>query len=408
MDRSKLNLRHKGISLFLPRCYKGEKYNYGNSKMLQIASAFDAGNIEVLSLDDPQDIRLEIKKDNGSDFYQWFYFRLTGARGVPCRLRIMNAGGAAYAQGWPGYQAVASTDREHWFRLDTDYEDGVLDIHLVPEDDAIWVAYFAPYSMERHGDLIASAQSSDRVNLSVLGKTLDGQDIDLLHVSDGSEAQKKSCWIMARQHPGESMAEWCMEGIIGRLLDEADPVSRALLKRADFYLVPNMNPDGSRRGHLRTNACGANLNREWDNPSMARSPEVYLVREYMRQTGVDFCLDVHGDEALPYNFIAGAEGTPDWSETRAAELAAYKKALMTASPDFQVKHGYPVSEPGTANLSMATNWIAQEFTCLSMTLEMPFKDTVDSPDAIQGWSPERSAALGRACLDALWTRIDDV
>ena len=29
-----------------------------------------------------------------------------------------------------------------------------------------------------------------------------------------------------------------------------------------FYVVPNANPDGSVRGHLRTNASGANLNRE--------------------------------------------------------------------------------------------------------------------------------------------------
>ncbi len=38
--------------------------------------------------------------------------------------------------------------------------------------------------------------------------------------------------------------------------------------------VPNMNPDGSYRGHLRTNASGANLNREWKNPTLERSPEV--------------------------------------------------------------------------------------------------------------------------------------
>ncbi len=376
--------------------------------MIQISSAFDAGNIEVLKLDDPGDIRLKIRKDNKSDFYQWFYFRLTGARGVPCRLRIINAGGAAYAAGWENYSAVASTDRENWFRLDSDYQDGVLDIHTVPEEDAIWIACFAPYSMERHSDLIASAQSSDRVTLSVLGKTLDGQDMDLLHFSDGGSGQKKICWIIARQHPGESMAEWCMEGFIGRLLDEADPIARALLERADFYVVPNMNPDGSRRGHLRTNAAGANLNREWENPTMERSPEVYLVRDYMRKTGMDFCLDMHGDEALPYNFIAGAEGTKDWSDVRAEQLAAYCAALVQASPDFQTEHGYPIAPPGTANLSMATNWTAQEFTCLSMTLEMPFKDAVDTPDERHGWSPERSAALGRSCLDALWARIDDI
>lgn len=35
-----------------------------------------------------------------------------------------------------------------------------------------------------------------------------------------------------------------------------------------------MNPDGSWRGHLRTNAAGANLNREWAKPSLETSPEV--------------------------------------------------------------------------------------------------------------------------------------
>lgn len=38
--------------------------------------------------------------------------------------------------------------------------------------------------------------------------------------------------------------------------------------------MPNMNPDGSIRGHLRTNAKGANLNREWKEPTEERSPEV--------------------------------------------------------------------------------------------------------------------------------------
>ena len=40
-----------------------------------------------------------------------------------------------------------------------------------------------------------------------------------------------------------------------------------------------MNPDGSVLGNLRTNAAGANLNREWENPTLERSPEVFSVRE---------------------------------------------------------------------------------------------------------------------------------
>lgn len=122
------------------------------------------------------------------------------------------------------------------------------------------------------------------------------------------------------------MAEWFMEGFLQRLLDRHDPVSRKALQQAVFYIVrsplflgsphrdllrlhghwawqvgsledmqdlpsfsielmymqvPNMNPDGTWRGHLRTNAAGANLNREWDNPTLERSPEVYYVRNHM-------------------------------------------------------------------------------------------------------------------------------
>ncbi|MCV5690128.1 M14 family zinc carboxypeptidase, partial [Escherichia coli] len=68
------------------------------------------------------------------------------------------------------------------------------------------------------------------------------------------EEGKKKIWMIARQHPGETMAEWFMEGMIQRLLDENDTVARALLEKAVLYVVPNMNPDGGIRGHLRTNA----------------------------------------------------------------------------------------------------------------------------------------------------------
>ncbi len=62
------------------------------------------------------------------------------------------------------------------------------------------------------------------------------------------------------------MAEWFVEGLLDALLDRADPHARPLLSQAVFYIVPNMNPDGAARGNLRTNAAGANLNREWVSP----------------------------------------------------------------------------------------------------------------------------------------------
>nr|MDP9415509.1 carboxypeptidase family protein [Pseudomonadota bacterium] len=215
-------------------------------------------------------------------------------------------------------------------------------------------------------------------------------------------------WLYARQHPGETMAEWWMEGAIEKLLDDADPVSRTLLRKATFHIIPNMNPDGSKRGHLRTNAVGVNLNREWHEPTAERSPEVLCVRNEMERTGVDFAMDVHGDEAIAANFLAGFEGIPSWTARQQNLFERFSDELVRLSPDFQTEKGYEIPAPGRANLSMSTAQLAERFGAVTMTLEMPFKDNDELPDPDQGWSPDRSRLLARSCLDALHAIADEL
>jgi len=369
-----------------------------------ITSNFDSGNITAVKADDPSDIQLTIDADSGSEFLQWFHFRLSGVAGEALTCKVLNAGDAAYTEGFDGYSVCASYDRENWFRIETSNEDGVLSWSLDAEFDSVYFAYFAPFSMERHLDLIADVSLDERVSATVLGHTLDGQAMDLVTIGHGP----KKVWLIARQHPGETMAEFWMEGALERLLDHDDPTSKALLEKATFYIVPNMNPDGSRRGHLRCNAVGANLNREWAEPTMERSPEVYLVREKMHSVGVDFHLDVHGDEALPYNFIAGYEAIPSLTDEHLAKQHRYTSILDRISPDFQTVEGYDIDPPKSSDLKKCTEYVAESFGALAMTLEMPFKDNANAPDALFGWSPERCRHLGRDCLAALHEMIDEI
>jgi murein tripeptide amidase MpaA len=370
---------------------------------LSVSSAFDGGNIRLVAIAGNR-VDLEIVKDNQSDFYQWFYFRLCGAGGQPVELRILNCAGAAYPHGWEDYRACMSSDREEWERVDTSYEDGILTIKATPQANSAWFAYFAPYTMERHHDLVASVAEHPAIGHRSLGQTLDGQEMDYFKLGGGP----LQIWLYARQHPGETMAEWWMEGALEKLLDDADPVSRRLREKATIHIVPNMNPDGSKRGHLRTNAVGANLNREWHEPTLERSPEVVHVRGEMDRTGVDFAMDVHGDEAIAANFLAGFEGIKSWTEEQQALFDAFSAALERISPDFQTEKGYEVPAPGQANMSMSTAQLAERYGAVSMTLEMPFKDNADLPDPIYGWSPDRCRNLARACLNALYSILDDL
>lgn len=372
-----------------------------------ISSNFDSGNIQVVDSTHSDNIVLSIRKDNQSEFYQWFHFRVQATPFEQYGFTIQDLKTSAYPDGWKGYDVVASYDRQEWFRVESEFDGDALTFAFTPEHDVVYFAYFAPYSYERHLDLICEAQTHFDCRHRLLGATLDGRDLSLLVIGEPADG-KKQVWVTARQHPGESMAEWCAEGLITRLLDDQDGLARSLLEQAVFYVVPNMNPDGSARGHLRTNAVGANLNREWGTPTLERSPEVYHVLNAMRETGVDMYLDLHGDEALPYNFVAGSEGIPRYDDNMKHLEDTFKTALVNATPEFQTEYGYPKDEPGQADLTIATNAVAEEFGCMSFTLEMPFKDNANLPDPAYGWSPQRSMQLGEDLLVAVRAVLNEL
>ena len=374
---------------------------------LSISSAFDSGNIIVESIDSDS-AKLRIAKDHASEFYQWFHFRVSCAPGTRLQLNVTDLNGSAYPGGWQDYNAAVTEDRVDWLRAPSswhkDADNGTLSIDWTCESGTAWFAYFAPYSYERHQNLVAEAASYDGVSYRQLGTTAQGRPIDCLEMGDGD----KQVWLYARQHPGESMAEWWMEGALAKLTDPADPHARMLRQTCRIHVVPNMNPDGSVLGHLRTNSKGVNLNREWHEPTEDKSPEVLCVKQAMDETGVDFAMDVHGDEAIAAVFLAGFEGIEDWTDALGGKFTRYQQLLAKRTPDFQHELGYPKAKPGTANLSMSTNQLAQRFGAVSMTLEMPFKDNQFLPDEDHGWSPERCVRLADDCLAVLAEMIEEI
>ena len=126
-----------------------------------------------------------------------------------------------------------------------------------------------------------------------------------------------------------------------------------------------------------------------------KSPEVLYVLNAMSEIGVDMYLDLHGDEALPYNFVAGSEGNPSYNDIKMFENTF--RALLNATPESQDEFGYDKDEPGKVNLTVASN-AGEKFKCMAYTVEMPFSDNADVPDDIYGWSVQRSRQLGEDLL----------
>lgn len=368
---------------------------------LKISADFDSGNIDVIDASNIENIQLAMRPDTRSAHFQWFHFKVDGLHtGKPHRFSLSNASQSSYSSAWTGYNAVASYDHQTWFRVPSTYDGSALNFNLTPTGQQVWFAYFEPYSRERHDWLIKQALEKAGAELIATGKSVEGRDIQLLRRGNGAEGKLK-IWIIAQQHPGEHMAEWFMEGVIERLQQRDDPVLNSLLEVADLYLVPHMNPDGAFHGHLRTNANGKDLNRAWQDSTPETSPEVYFVKEQMATYGVDMFLDVHGDEEIPYVFTAACEGNPGYTPKQQQLEAHFRSRLSEITRDFQTRYGYPRARPGQANMNLACNSVGELYQCLSLTLEMPFKDNDDAPDLITGWDGKRSKQLAKDVLTTL-------
>ena len=399
------------------------------AEIISISDAFDGGNIEFVETKQEgcaTNVALRIRPDPYTELEkvshsQHFSFRSTVNTAdndtINATYVIQNADQASYANAWHDYTVFTSKNPYNpnsWTRkLDTIYQEGQLSwTHVHKQSESVFFSYWPPYSYERHLNLIS--RCSKRAQAYSLGQSLDGREIDCISVGTGS----RICWIIHRQHPGESMAEFYAEGLLERLLGletvgSVDGTTSRVLDMFTFYIVPNMCPDGAVRGHLRTNAIGSNLNREWacsgkegdadyyEAPTMERSPEVYNVLKAMDETGADAFLDVHGDEELPFSFVAGAEGCPNWGPRLQGLQGAFLAAYSRANTDMQQEIGYLPEPAGQGRLNTCSNQVATRFDCLAVTLEMPFKDCLSNPDPERGWNPARAKMLGASVLDAL-------
>jgi len=408
---------------------------FSSMPTVSISDSFDGGNIQYIKEEpdeqdtDVLDVTVRIKPDPYTELeershMQYFAFRSTMMSDQRVRYVVENAYDVSYPEAWPGSTVFWTTnvvDADSWKRVpDTFYTEGKL--HWQHTGPA-YFSYFPPYSYNRHLQFVS--ECAKYATVESLGQSLEGREIECITTGTGP----LKCWIIHRQHPGESMAEYYAEGLLTKLLgmngnDDAQRVKELYT----FYIVPCMCPDGSVRGHLRTNACGANLNREWATvqphytaPSLERSPEVYHVLNKMDETGVDCFLDIHGDEELPYNFLSGGENVPRWSQRLEKLHGAFLAAYCRADSDMQAKFGYPPMEDPEQVLkymNVATNQVVNRFECFGATLEMPFKDCLSNPDPERGWSPERSRQLGAFVLKPLefmapyfrsdqWSELED-
>jgi hypothetical protein len=156
--------------------------------------------------------------------------------------------------------------------------------------------------------------------IDTIGTSGEGRSLVALHFSHQQESgpsERLKVLIYAQQHGDEPSGK---EAAIALTRDIATGEFTSFLSDVDFYLVPQVNPDGSEE-RQRRNASGSDLNR--DHIALF-TPEVAALHAFYNQLQPDVTLDVH-----EYGFASSSWVNAGFHKNFGQQIGALSNANMS-------------------------------------------------------------------------------
>ena len=107
-----------------------------------------------------------------------------------------------YENCWRGFDVAISYNNKDWKRHSTRLVGNRLSWVLKTSKNIVWFAYYVPYPFSRTEKLFKGSE--------IIGYTLKRNPIYMKTYGSGD----KYIWLIARQHPGETIGSWILEGFM--------------------------------------------------------------------------------------------------------------------------------------------------------------------------------------------------
>ena len=289
------------------------------SATVSFSKDFDSGSYDsIVQVTEDQEYNITLF-DNPIGNNDWLYFNATNVLNRNITFNIVNVNGEFNF--WN-----STTDTHMIFSCDADNDSSWIRItnfnypnngsvftfwYNFTECNSVRIAPIYPYPYSRMVNYY-DGLSSTYLTKSIIGTSVLDRNLYSFKITNSliSDDDKKSIYIISRQHPGETYSSWSSEYIINHLLNESNTNSTELRNNFIFYVMPMLNPDGVFLGYTRTNSDFVDLNRAWDNVG---SEEVNIIRPYIvsinNLKSIDLFLDVHslGDGLSDTGFCKGVD-----------------------------------------------------------------------------------------------------
>ena len=294
-----------------------------------ISSNFESGNIKKININTKKNdysIILEIEDEpyhSGvkKKYQNWFYFKTSNVQRKTINYTIQNI--RIFDNDWRGFNVCYSYDNKNWKRIKTSFSKKEKTLKWTHKTTKrhIFFAYYPPYTTLMKNTLINKYKNRKGVKHIVLNK-----NIDTLLLGTGP----LHIYIVARQHPGETIGSWMTEGFLKAYFSSKQ--RKVIEKTFTIVIIPMANPTGVKSGHWYTNKKGQNLNRSWRHN---KTPETTAIKKLINSgpEGILY-LDLHGDEGASKHFITTC------IEKKNNVRGSFNKIMGKFCPNFQLKDYY--------------------------------------------------------------------
>jgi hypothetical protein len=219
---------------------------------------------------------------------------------------------------------------------------------------------------------IAKARAATRVNVRILGKSIEGREIPCVVCTDPSipDEQKQRVYVVAGQNGTRESGRAIALALI-EFLSCDDPQAQDILRRQIIAIVPCANPDGAQQNSPR-NARNIDIARSFRIDEPSTTPEGWLIERFGLAFAPEVYVGLHGrgtglmKEYTSLSAAWGFSSDPYFLMIMAAEMA--RAAEEAGFPQFELRPPQDLLDTHATEDSLEAK-LAAEVKSLSFRIE---------------------------------------
>lgn len=319
---------------------------------MRIITNYQGSSIEIINNDEELNkAELSLKKENGK-YSHYYNFRVENEKKEKGSILIQNINNSAYYSNNSVYLPYIKKTELQWQRIDekkVSIMEDKIEIEIEPEEK-MEISLLPRYTTQDLKEFINNIKNNDEVNI----------EENILTKIEVGENKKQVVFVIGRQHPGETLSSFFIEGMIKAIL-----TNKEILNNYQFVFFPIVNVIGVQEGnHRYTN--GIDYNRSWNKKDCPK--EIKYLKEQIKLNKIEYFIDVHNDEITNKDYIRINQ---DISKKQIANIQILK--TMTKFRRFVRAI---IKEKRLINIKSKTarEYVEKIYNCKSMLVELSMKE----------------------------------